>query len=144
MQKKHTFVLLVIALLSASAGCTANRATANVAAGIELGKLKNFYVMPWQDDMETCDLIKNNLFNRGYILTSGPQNPPPYQADAVVTYESRWTWDITMYMLELTIYFRDPINNFAMAAGNSLHGSLTRKSPKEMVDEVLTSIFSTE
>ena len=94
--------------------------------------------------METCDLIKNNLFNRGYILTSGPQNPPPYQADAVVTYESRWTWDITMYMLELTIYFRDPINNFAMAAGNSLHGSLTRKSPKEMVDEVLTSIFSTE
>jgi hypothetical protein len=49
-------------------------------------------------------------------------------------------WDITMYMLELTINFRDPKNNFPLASGNSFHTSLTRKSPEEMVDEVLNNI----
>lgn len=51
-------------------------------------------------------------------------------------------WDITMYMLELTITLRDPVNNTPLAVGNSLHSSLTRKSPEEMVDEVLTNIFN--
>jgi len=30
-----------------------------------------------------------------------------------------------------------------MASGNSYHTSLTRKSPEEMVNEVLTNIFKT-
>lgn len=144
MLKKLTFMLFVMGLLFTTSGCIANRATANLASGMELGKLKIFYVVPQQDDRETCDLIKNNLFKRGYIIASGSQNQPSYQADVIVTYASRWTWDFTMYMLELTITFRDPTNNFPLAVGNSLHGSLTRKSPEEMVDEVLTSIFSAE
>jgi hypothetical protein len=51
-------------------------------------------------------------------------------------------WDITMYMVELTVTFRSPENNFPMATGNSYHTSLTRQSPQEMVDEVLTNIFN--
>jgi len=53
-------------------------------------------------------------------------------------------WDITMYMLELTITLRNPTNNFPMATGNSYHTSLTRKSPAEMVEEVLTNIFNSQ
>jgi hypothetical protein len=44
-------------------------------------------------------------------------------------------------MLELTIVVRDPVSDFPLASGNSLHTSLTRKSPKEMVEEVTTNIF---
>jgi hypothetical protein len=44
-------------------------------------------------------------------------------------------------MLELTVVVRDPKTDFPLATGNSLHTSLTRKSPKEMVDEVTTNIF---
>jgi len=51
-------------------------------------------------------------------------------------------WDITMYLLELTVTVRNPSNDFPMAVGNSLHTSLTRKSPEEMVDEVMTNIFN--
>jgi hypothetical protein len=47
-------------------------------------------------------------------------------------------------MLELTVQFRNPSNNFPMATGNSFHTSLTRKSPPEMVDEVLTNIFNAQ
>ena len=62
--------------------------------------------------------------------------------DIAVDYADKWMWDITMYMKELTITFRDPKTNVPLGSGNSFHGSLTRKSPKEMVDEVLTNIFN--
>ena len=50
-------------------------------------------------------------------------------------------WDMTMYMIELTVIVRDPASEFPLATGNSLHTSLTRKSPTEMVEEVTTNIF---
>lgn len=61
--------------------------------------------------------------------------------DAIATYVDKWMWDLTMYMIELTIVVRDPASDFPLATGNSLHTSLTRKSPKEMVDEVTSNIF---
>jgi hypothetical protein len=51
-------------------------------------------------------------------------------------------WDITLYLLELTVTLRDPTNAFPIALGNSYHTSLTRKSPEKMVDEVMTNIFN--
>jgi hypothetical protein len=45
-------------------------------------------------------------------------------------------------MIELTVNFRDPKTNFPLATGNSLHTSLTRKSPDAMVEEVLANIQS--
>jgi hypothetical protein len=57
--------------------------------------------------------------------------------DSVITYVDRWMWDITLYLLELTVTLRDATNSFPIALGNSYHTSLTRKSPEEMVDEVM-------
>jgi hypothetical protein len=37
-------------------------------------------------------------------------------------------WDITLYLLELTVTLRDTTNDFSSAVGNSFHTSLTRKS----------------
>ena len=51
------------------------------------------------------------------------------------TYKDKWMWDITMYMIELTITFREPGTDYPLAEGNSYHTSLTRKSPEEMVDD---------
>lgn len=50
-------------------------------------------------------------------------------------------WDITMYLLELTITLQDPRSSVALATGNSYHTFLTRKSQKEMVDEVVDNIL---
>jgi hypothetical protein len=82
------------------------------------------------------------LEKRGFGVTVGPEMPLPYTSDAVVTYVDKWMWDITMYMIELTITFRNSTDNFPLAVGNSMHGSLTRLSPEEMVDEVLTNMFN--
>lgn len=133
--------LLLLGLLAFTNGC-ANRATASLTPGADLSKIKSFYLIPGAEDKDNYLLIKANLEKRGYTVTTGPEMLPPYKSDAVVTYVDKWMWDMTMYMLELSITFRDPVNNSPLAVGNSLHSSLTRKSPEEMVDEVLTNIFN--
>ncbi len=136
-------LLLPLCLLALTTGC-ANRATATLSPGADLSRIKSFYLIPGTEDKDNYLLIKANLEKRGYSVTTGPEMPLPYKSDAVVTYVDKWMWDITMYMLELTITFRDATNNHPLAVGNSLHTSLTRKSPEEMVDEVLTNIFNTK
>jgi hypothetical protein len=50
-------------------------------------------------------------------------------------------WDITMYMLELNVEIRDPRTDYILATGKSSRTSLARKSPEEMVEEVIGEIF---
>ena len=143
MLTRYIALFFLIVLLSSATGC-ANRATATLTAGADLGKVKNFYIVQTPEDKETHGLIKTNLEKRGFTTTTGPEMKSPYNSDAVITYTDKWMWDITMYMLELTINLRNPTNNYPMAVGNSMHASLTRKSPEEMVDEVLTNIFNSK
>lgn len=134
--------ILTTVLLTAS-GC-ANHSSATLSPGADLSRLKTFYLIPGEQDKDNYELIKTNLEKRGYGVVVGPKIQPPYQADAVVTYVDKWMWDITMYMIELTITMRDPVNEFPLAVGNSMHTSLSRLSPEEMVDEVLTNMFNTK
>ncbi len=140
--KRIAFLAVFIATVSSLTGCAVNRATASVTPGTDLKAMKSFYVVKQPTDERNVDqLIKDYLVKKGYTATTGPELAPPYKADAVVTYIDKWFWDITMYMLELTINIRNPANNFPVAVGNSYHTSLTRLSPPEMVEEVMTNIY---
>jgi hypothetical protein len=134
--------LILGALLSAS-GCS-NRATVTLSPGTELSQLKSYYVVHQpKDTHDLHNLIRDRIVKEGLTATAGPELPQSsYQADSVITYVDRWIWDITLYLLELTVTLRDATNNFPLAVGNSYHTSLTRKSPEEMVDEVMTNIFN--
>jgi hypothetical protein len=88
-------------------------------------------------------LIADKLRTKGVVVTTGVQAPPS-SVDAVVTYVDRWTWDMSMYMLELTITIREPRTDFPLATGNSLHTSLTRLSDTEMVSEVIDNIWKAQ
>jgi hypothetical protein len=140
MMKRLFSWVFACATLAATTGCAVNRATANLMPDADLSKVKSVYVVKAPADERGIDeLIKNNLAKRGFQVEGGAEQKPPYSTDAVVTYVDKWMWDITMYMIELTITVRNQAS-FPMATGNSLHTSLTRKSPEEMVDEVLTNI----
>ena len=134
--------LILGALLSAS-GCS-NRATATLSPGAELSRVKSYYVVHQPKDTHGIhNLIRDRIAKESLTATAGPELPQSsYQADSVITYVDRWMWDITLYLLELTVTLRDTTNNFPLAVGNSYHTSLTRKSPEEMVDEVMTNIFN--
>lgn len=142
MKRNLVSVLGIVALLLLISGC-ANRATGTLTPGASLSGIQNYYVVRQPKDTHALDqLIKDGLIKRGYSATIGAEQALPYPADAVVTYTDKWQWDITMYLLELTIVVRNPTNNFPLATGNSFHTSMTRLSPEEMVNEVLTNIFA--
>jgi hypothetical protein len=125
---------------SLTTGC-ANHATGNIYPSANLSALKKMYVKHYADDNAAVNVrIADKLREQGVIVTTG-DGEPPTDIDAVVTYVDRWMWDFTMYMLELTIDIRDAKSQALLASGNSLHSSLTRKSPAEMVSEVVNSIY---
>lgn len=138
----------IFALLCATffvTGCAVNRASATLSPGADLTTVKSAYVVKQPKDTHGInDLIAANLEKRGYVVTKGPELSTPYKADVAVTYVDKWMWDITMYLLELTVNVRDPQTGFPVAVGDSLHTSLTRKSPPEMVDEVLDNVFKAQ
>jgi hypothetical protein len=138
--KKILTLLSSVVLLTLGSGCAVNRATATVENPASLNGLKTVHVSKLAADGRGIDgLIADKLRTRGYAVTNGTEKPS--NVDALVTYKDKWMWDITMYMLELTITIRDPQTDFPLATGNSFHTSLTRKSPTEMVDEVIENIF---
>ena len=142
MFKRIASLAALACVMSFMTGCAVNRSTASLSPGADLTTVKTAYVVKQpNDDRGINDLIAANLEKRGYVVVKGPELKTPYKGDVAVTYIDKWMWDITMYMLELTINVRDPQSGFPMAVGNSYHTSLTRKSPTEMVDEVLDNIF---
>ena len=121
-------------------GCAVNRATATIDPTADIKSIKSIYVTKFAPDRrELNKLIANKLEKMGYLVSTGVDKPS--DVNAVITYEDKWMWDITNYMIELTIWLRDPKTNFPLASGNSYHTSLTRKSPEEMVEEVIDNIF---
>ena len=142
MAGKTCSSLLVICALLVVQGCSVNRATATLAPGADLSGIRKVYVVKEAgDDNSVDELMKTQLTRMGYTATNGPELPLPYKADAVLTYVDKWMWDLSMYMLELTVHVRNPETNASLAVGNSYHTSLSRKTPEAMVEEVLTNIF---
>jgi len=140
MQRLLKLLAALSIVASLTTGCAVNRATGSVDPSANLAALKTMYVKRIAEDDNTYALIADKLRTKGVTVTTGTEAAPG-GVDAVVTYIDKWMWDITMYMLELTITIRDPKTDFPLATGNSFHTSLTRLSPTEMVNEVVDNIY---
>ena len=137
--------LIIIGVSISLAGCAVNRATGTFDPGKDIVEADVFYVERFSpDNRDLHKLIADNLSTRGYTVTFGEEGGAPDNATVVVTYVDKWMWDITMYLIELTITFREPETGAALGSGNSYHTSLTRLSPEAMVDEVLNNIFAAD
>lgn len=132
MLKNKLVALRLLSALMSVSGCAVNRATASLSPGTNMAKVVSAYVVKLPADVHHLDdVIKANLEKRGYLVTQGPDLAEPYNADIAVTYADRWMWDLTMYMIELTITVRNPSTGFPMAIGNSFHTSLAREPPED-------------
>lgn len=140
MKQLLKLLVTLATVASLTTGCAVNRATGSVDPSANLAALKTMYVKRVPEDDNTYALIADKLRTKGVTVTTGTEAAPT-GVDAVVTYIDKWMWDITMYMLELTITIRDPKSDFPLATGNSFHTSLTRLSPTEMVNEVVDNIY---
>lgn len=138
----RTGLFICVLALAALQGCAINRESASSSPDVDLLQLKKFYVVKFAPDQRGINMAIANELNRlGFEASTGLDIDTPKDVDAIVTYEDKWQWDITMYMIGLTITMREPGSNRMLAVGHSYHTSLTRKSPQEMVAEVLANIF---
>lgn len=139
MSLRVLFTFLIVTFLS---GCAVNKMDAQIYPDQDLSKINSLYVVKLDaDDRGVNDLITKKFNAVGKQATTGNAADVPAEVDAVVTYTDKWMWDITMYMIELTVVIQDPKDKFPIAKGYSMHTSLTRLSPEEMVDEVITNIY---
>lgn len=136
---KWNLLALVLAC-AVLTGCASMQATK--APGTDLSKLKTFYVAKLAADERGIEkLISARLDTMGYQASSGAASVSATPVDAIVTYQDRWMWDLTMYMIKLSVQVRDGQSGAILANGESTRPSLQRKSPEGMVEEVLTEIF---
>jgi hypothetical protein len=137
-----TIRTIIIAFIALTFSACANRQSVSVASTTNMQSLKTIYVVHQPKDKNQINqLIAENLRYRGVTATTDASSSPS-NVDAVITYIDRWMWDITMYLLQLTVTVSDPKTNAQIATATSLHGSLTRLSPVEMVNETLGNIYN--
>jgi hypothetical protein len=135
-------LLLLVPLVLLASGCVSNQ-TATKAPSADLSKLKTFYVVKLEmDERGVNQFITDQLSSMGFTASTGPSASSPTPVDALVTYQDKWMWDMTMYMIQLEVQLRQPANNIVLATGASMRSSLKRKPAEEMVKEVLSRIFA--
>jgi hypothetical protein len=124
-------------------GCSKAMIVSDSDPNANLSELKKFYVKKSPPDGRGLEIIIATKLNEfGFQATYGMNTFPEDSVDAIVTYKDRWMWDITMYMLEITIELHNPDSDFIFASGKSYRTSLVRKPPEEMIDEVLRDMFA--
>lgn len=133
-------ISLVIVFLF-GAGC-ASQQRGSVVPGVAIKKDQLYFVerLP-KDGRGINKMIADNLALRNLRSTTGEAGMSPEGVDIIVTYQDRWTWDMAMYMTRLNVQFKDAKDGDLLASGESYRTSLVRKSPEDMVDEVLDKIF---
>jgi len=132
-------------IISFLLGCSIVDLKSSQIPGADLSSIDRLYVVHFEPDRRNLHgVIRDELIEMGFQADSGPGSKIPNDIDAVVTYEDRWFWDLSNYMLRLNIEIRNPKTNYPLAIGESIRTSMARKNPDEMAREVLESIFQSK
>jgi hypothetical protein len=126
-------------------GCAMAKVTSRITPNTDLENYETFYVVRHSKDERHIDeIIRDEMQALGIKAQSGSPESKPPDIDVIVTYEDRWAWDMTNYLLTLTIDFRASDSNVLLATGQSYRPSMERKPPDFMTREILESIFKKE
>lgn len=137
----HRFLIAFFGTTFLISGCATNVSRPTVS-NIALQNHKTFYIIQNETDNRGISrIIESELALLGKGAKAGPRMAIPNGVNAVVTYYEDWKWDMTWYLLNLLIQFRDPQTNVLLSSAASYRSSLARTEPELMVREVLEAIF---
>lgn len=116
-----------------------------IAPGTDLAAIQSVFVerLP-ADERGVNRVLVDDFRRRGIEASTGEIDGAPEGVDAILTYEDRWMWDITMYMLELKVVLRNPENRFPLGSAETYRPSLQRRSTERMVAEVLDTLYDVD
>lgn len=109
---------------------------------VDLSKRRLFYVEAELSDGKNLHLaIADELRRLGYPARSGVLTMIPDSADTLVSYQSRWTWDFSTYLIELNIQVRDVQTGRILASSGYHRPAVDGTSTEDLIHKVVTSIF---
>ncbi|MCF7688091.1 MAG: hypothetical protein K9M98_05345 [Cephaloticoccus sp.] len=130
-------VLLIFPLLTACSSMTSRRNPA-----VDITQYKRFYVeQRLNDNNSTAALIAADLRARGYVAGHGPLTMMPDDAQVLVTYDARWTWDFRSYLIDLNITAALPHSNKMIATGSYHQPGIRPKDATKMIHILLNGFF---
>ena len=96
---------------------------------------------PEETPTDNADAMKKELELLGFTVSMGPEKTPTDKADVIMTYQDKWMWDMTMYLLKLDVSLVDADNMVPISETSILRTTSIRRSKKYMVREALSELF---
>jgi hypothetical protein len=135
---KHLLVL--IAALGLLTGCASFASWKD--PGAQFQQRKYFYVESELADGHSLHAtIAQELRTLGYNASSGFLTMMPKEADTLVSYQSRWTWDFTTYLIELDVQIHDVKTGKILATVSYHRPGLGGTDTNGLVKRVLTEMI---
>lgn len=124
------------------AACASSDVGSYTVPGEELARSGSYYIVfSENDDRALHELLRKAMIARGLDASSGFADRVPADATYLVEYGSQWQWDVTWYLLHLSVRVYEPDERLLIAAAHSRRTSLVRKPAEEVVTETLDSLF---
>lgn len=132
-------LMFVLLLVLAAAGC----AQITREGHGDLSRFHRIYVeQRLNDNIGAHRMIVSELQSLGYAASSGWMTELPDDAQLVVTYDVRETWDFRPYVIELNASVRPARDyNRVVATARYFRPGVTSKKTEEMVHELIAKLF---
>jgi len=132
--------LILFALLGLVTGCASVSSWKDPK--VQLQQRKQFYVESELADGHNLHVtIAEDLRAMGYNATSGFLTMMPKDADTIVSFQSRWTWDFSTYLIELDMQIRDAKTGKILATVSHHRPGVGGTSTEVLLKRVLTEII---
>ena len=139
MKKVLAVFFMFLALLMT--GC-ASKVSSTAVPGASLKEKGKFYVVRFEPDKRNLNMIiADQLTSIGFDAAAGEKSDIPDDIDTVVTYVDQWQWDMSNYLIEIDIQFRDAKDGSLIMSGHSYRTSLVRRTPETMIKETLEEVL---
>lgn len=133
-------IFIALALFSLVSCSTALKVDP-VAAEYRQLSLKYFVENHGKDKRRLDKVIASKLLERGYDVSSGYKSKRPSNVDILITYDDRWQWDMSNYLIHMRIDLRDPETNVLLGTGSSYQTSLARESEDAIINKIISGMF---
>jgi len=122
--------------------CVAVDVGGYIVPGEELNRAGKYYIAFSKDDQRALhESLREQISAKGLSVTSGFEDRMPQDTNYLVEYGTQWQWDVTWYLLNFSVRIYEPETRLLIASAHSLRTSLGRKTPDEIVAEVLNEMF---
>jgi hypothetical protein len=144
---KISVLAMIAPVLVLFLGCAT--VTTTPVNAVRLKSIHTIRVEPLPNDQHGIDkLIAADLKSRGFEVLIGNDSEVGSNSgtncDATLSYQDRWAWDLSMYMLSLDAQLRNGKTRVILGQGQTYCPSLQRQTPEVMVHTLLDQVIGVQ